>query len=53
MWYRMLINLSKTKEIVKNNNPNRPFHERALIWLGNRINFSKIINTKKVLKKTR
>ena len=51
MWYRMLINLSKIKTIVKTNKKNRPAHERMLIWLGNKINFSKIINTKKTLNK--
>lgn len=49
MILRALINLSAFNDVVKINKKNRPFYERILISLGKKINFSKLLNTKKLL----
>ena len=51
LYYRMLINMSRSNEMIKTNKKNRPLHERILISLAMKFDFSKIINTKKVLNK--
>lgn len=48
---RALLQYSQFSVIVNQDLPNRPFHERALIFVGNIINFEKILDTNKCMVK--
>ena len=45
--HRALLRFSLYDETVQNGKSNRPFYEKALIWFGERIKFSKILDSNK------
>lgn len=47
LFTRMLVQISVYKKIIHQGRKNRPFHERAIMWVCEHVDFSKLINTKK------
>lgn len=47
LFQRMLVQMSVYKTIIHQGRKNRPFHEKAIMWVCEHIDFSKCINTKK------
>lgn len=49
LFLRGLLQYSQFSIIVNQKLPNRPWYEKVLIWVGNIINFEKILDTKKCM----